>query len=66
VSISYEGSSWSNSGGSYPEGRFELPIDEDKPCTVTVRLAGFRAVVLEDVLPSRTMQQPLQIRLQPE
>ena len=66
VSISYEGSSWSNSGGSYPEGRFELPIDEDKPCTVTVRLAGFRDVVLEDVLPSRTLLQPLQIRLQPQ
>ena len=66
ISLSYEGSSWSNSGSTYPEGRFELPIDEDKPCTVTVRLAGFRDVVLKDVLPSRTLLQPLQIRLQPQ
>ena len=66
VSISYEGSSWTNSGGNYPGGRFELPIDSDTPCTVTVRSPGFEQVVMKDILPSRTALDPLQIRLYPE
>lgn len=66
VSVSYQGSSWTNSGGNYPNGRFEMPIDSDTPCTVTVRSAGFRQVVLEDVLPSRTAVDPLRFMLLPE
>jgi protocatechuate 3,4-dioxygenase beta subunit len=66
VSISYEGSSWTNSGGNYPDGRFEMPIDSDTPCTVTIRSGGFQDVVMKDVLPSRTALDPLQIRLLPE
>ncbi|HZL99708.1 MAG TPA: carboxypeptidase-like regulatory domain-containing protein, partial [Planctomycetota bacterium] len=66
VTITYEGSTWVNSGGEYAEGRFELPIDEDRACTVKVRAGGFREVVLEDVLPSQTMRVPLRVRLQPE
>ena len=66
VGVSYEGSSWMNAGGTYPGGRFEMPIDSDTPCQVTVRSAGFQPVVLEDVLPSRTQIDPLRIRLLPE
>jgi protocatechuate 3,4-dioxygenase beta subunit len=66
VNISYQGSSWTNSGGNYPDGRFEMPIDSDTRCTVTVRSAGLRTVVMEDVLPSRTAIDPLRFQLLPE
>jgi len=66
VTLSSGGSTWVNTGSDYPEGRFEMPVDENSPCTISVRAGGFREAVIENVVPSRTVLEPLRVHLMPQ
>ncbi|MGQ0553401.1 MAG: carboxypeptidase-like regulatory domain-containing protein [Planctomycetota bacterium] len=65
ITVIRSNTTMSNVGAEYAEGRFEMPVNEDEPCTLIVRAAGFAEVQLENVLPSQTAIVPLRIQLSP-
>jgi hypothetical protein len=66
IEIAAEGTISSYQGSVYPEGRFEYDVGDDRPCSVTIRASGYRPQTVKNVIPSRTRDQPLLFRLEPE